>query len=62
MIYYVQIDTNFCIWTFFLRSHLQVSVYRLCELTFDTAIGHAVYVSDAPGVLYSIATQYFKAN
>lgn len=29
-----------------LRSHLQVSVYRLCELTFDTATGHALYVSD----------------
>ncbi|TMS09229.1 E3 ubiquitin-protein ligase MARCH6 [Larimichthys crocea] len=24
-------------------SHLQVSVYRLCELTFDTAFGHALY-------------------
>lgn len=31
-----------------LRSHLQVSVYRLCELTFDTAAGHAVHVSDDP--------------
>ena len=29
----------------YLRSHLQVSVYRLCELTFDTATGHAFYVS-----------------
>lgn len=27
------------------RSNLQVSVYRLCELTVDTAAGHAVYVS-----------------
>lgn len=27
------------------RSHLQVSVYRLRELTVDTAAGHAVYVS-----------------
>lgn len=31
-----------------LRSHLQVSVYWLCELTFDTAAGHALYVSDDP--------------
>ncbi len=34
------------IWSLCLRSHLQVSVYRLCELTFDTAVGHALYVSD----------------
>lgn len=27
------------------RSNLQVSVYRLCELTVDTAPGYAVYVS-----------------
>lgn len=33
------------------RSHLQVSVYRLCELTFDTAVGHAVYVSVDTSIL-----------
>lgn len=34
-----------------LRSHLQVSIYRLCELTFDTAIGHALYVSGDTSIL-----------
>lgn len=51
MIYYVHNDTNLYIWSLFLRSHLQVSVYWLCELTFDTATGHALYVSDATTIL-----------
>lgn len=51
--YYVNCPTDqFCqqwcilICCLCLRSHLQVSFYRLCELSFDTAIGHALYVSD----------------
>lgn len=36
---------------FCLRSHLQVSVYRLCELTFDTSIGHALHVSDETSII-----------
>lgn len=53
---YVQNDTNIFIWSLCLRSNLQVSVYRLCELTFDTAIGHALYVSDDTSVLQYLFT------
>lgn len=43
------------------RSNLQVSVYRLCELTVDTAAGHAVYVSAGNKTPHTPSRELFSA-